>query len=380
MSYEPNLEDTRPQPAIRDEALTPGEVYGGIEEEARPGMGCGMLAFAGGALVLLAVIIVALASFAGWTTGQREASAFATATQASAIIDQVNRIPQDIASGNTTILNARLQYLATLTPGVPQVAEFSGTATALYTSRMLSATPAASATPIPEQPPQATAAASAEPTLAIEGFDTEVLLAQARLAVDSGQWNDAIELLDAVSGIDPDYESASVRRLLGQALNSYARELFNTYRPGDPGRLAEAIVLTDRAEQIGPLGDGLAYERNAAQLYLDARRTISLDPWQAIRALQGLYDLGQGRYFQEAQQELYNQWMALGDGQTSINEYCPAVQYYQNALNILATSAAAAKRDNATTVCSQATPVPLPGTLVAPPPGSTIAPLGVPGT
>jgi tetratricopeptide (TPR) repeat protein len=375
MSYESNLEDTRPQPPVVDgRPMQPGEVYDG--DAPSGGMGCGVMALIGTLLALVAVLIVGLATYAGWTSGQREAFILATATQVNRISEQLAFIPQDVASGNTVLLNVRLQFLATLTPGVPEVEAYSATATALYLSQLPTAAPTATATP----PPQIETPTPPEeplPTATSGGFDLAALLQRAQTAVDSGQWSEAIDLLEAINGIDPTYEAATVRRLLSQALNRYAAELYNTYRPGEAGRLAEAIVLTDRAEQIGPLEGGLAYERNAAQLYLDARRLIGFDAFQAIRALERLSSLGPGRYYDEARQELFNQWVALGDAQTQINEHCPAAQYYQSALNILSSGSVAAKRNNANTLCSQATPVPLPGTIFPTTEGGEIAPIGV---
>jgi hypothetical protein len=392
MIQEPNMEDTRPQPAVRDRPETPrktvemtqGVVYGGVDEGRRGG--CGLSALLLGGFALLALLIVVLASTAGFVSGQREGAGYATATQQSVIIDQINRIPQDVTSRNLALLNARLQFLATLTPGVPEVAQFSLTATALADELRATPTPTASATPTVASTGAAPAPTSTTPeslaTLPPESaFDTEALLAQAQTAVDSGQWQDAIALLDAISGIDADFQTTAVRNLLSRALNSYAALLYNSYAPGNPGRLAEAIVLTDRAEQIGPLADGLAFERNAAQLYLDARRAIGLDPFTAIRAFQRLYDQGgQGRYFAEAQQELFNQYVALGDTQAQIGEHCPAVGYYQSALNYLSSGSVSTRLRTSSDICAVATPVPLPGTNSAPLNLTPIAPIGVPGT
>lgn len=390
MIQEPNLEDTRPQPAVRDTQETPretvemtqGVVYGGVEEGRRSG--CGLSALLLGGFALLALLIVVLASAAGFVSGQREGAGYATATQQSVIIDQINRVPQDVASRNLALLNARLQFLATLTPGVPEVAQFSVTATVLADELRATPTPTITPTVASTRTTPAPSSTTPEPLATLppeSAFDTEALLAQAQTAVDGGQWQDAIALLDAISGIDADFQATTVRNLLSRALNSYAALLYNSYAPGNPGRLAEAIVLTDRAEQIGALADGLAFERNAAQLYLDARRAIGLDPFTAIRAFQRLYDQGgQGRYFAEAQQELFNQYVALGDAQAQIGEHCPAVGYYQSALNYLSSGSVSTRLRTSSDLCAVATPVPLPGTNVAPLNLTPIAPIGVPGT
>ncbi|MDX2141604.1 MAG: hypothetical protein SF123_26185 [Chloroflexota bacterium] len=379
MSYDPNLEDTRPQPAVQATApdMTPGEVYRSSYEDrpARRG-GCGLPVLGLFALGLVSLIIVALATAAGWVTGQRAAAGFANATQSAVIADQINRLPGDIANRNSLLVNARLQFLATLTPGVPEVGAFSQTATALHNSLLATATPAPTQTPVAATP----IAPTGEATMAIAetdgAFDLPALLQEAQTLVDSGQWADGIALLDAIVGIDPTFEAARVRNLLALALNSYARELYNSYQPGGGGRLAEAIVITDRAEQIGVLEGGLAVERQAAQLYLDARRSIGLDPFAAIRALERLYGLGPGRYYEEARQLIHDQYVLLGDAETGRNEHCPAANFYQSAVNYLANNNTIAKRNNASTLCAQATPVGTP----ALPNLTPIAPIGVPGT
>jgi tetratricopeptide (TPR) repeat protein len=328
------------------------------------------------ALGLVGAVIVALATAAGWATGQRAAAGFADATRNAVIVDQINRLPGDIANRNSLLVNARLQFLASLTPGVPEVAPFSQTATALHNSLL------ATATPDPTQTPAlaATLAPTGEATITIAetdgAFDLPALLQEAQTLADTGQWADAIALLDAIAGIDPAFETARVRNLLTLALNSYARELYNSYQPGGGGRLAEAIVISDRADQLGVLEGGLAVERQAAQLYLDARRSIGLDPFAAIRVLERLYGLGPGRYYEEARQLIHDQYVLLGDAETGRNEHCPAANFYQSAVNYLANSNTVAKRNNANTLCAQATPIGTP----ALPNLTPIAPIGVPGT
>src|SRR5690606_11698582 len=84
---------------------------------------------------------------AGWTSGQRQAQTFATATQQGVIQDQISRIPGDVASGNTVLLNARVQFLATLTPAVAGLDDLMSTATAVYLNTLPTETPQPTATP-----------------------------------------------------------------------------------------------------------------------------------------------------------------------------------------------------------------------------------------
>src|SRR5690606_18519743 len=87
-------DDTQP----RFPKVVPPETGGFIDPEPpqRGGPGCFIYAMVGTFLLGLSIVIVALASFAGWTSGQRTAQTNATATQSAAIEEQLNRIPADI--------------------------------------------------------------------------------------------------------------------------------------------------------------------------------------------------------------------------------------------------------------------------------------------
>src|SRR5262245_10529961 len=120
MTYTPSLEDTQPRPPYnpsqpdyppQSEPIPP-------VEEISVGPGCLIWGVVGAVGLGFALMIVLLAGVAGWTSGQRVADTNATATRSADINDQLTRIPGDVASGNTVYLQARIEYLATLTPGV----------------------------------------------------------------------------------------------------------------------------------------------------------------------------------------------------------------------------------------------------------------------
>jgi hypothetical protein len=386
MNHEPPFqpEDTRPGPAFD---APPGPLPTGLQygvpfrgdDSVGGGLGCGMYGLIGGVLLLFSLAIVALAAAAGWTSGQREANIILTSTQDAAIAEQLNRIPADIANGNLVLLDTRIRFLATLTPGVPIVAELQQTATALYLTSQPTATPSPSPTPTPTPTAQ-----DMEPTpdLIIPtspgGYDLASLLQQAQTAVDTAQWQDAIDLLDVIMGLDPLYESARVAALMRRALNSYALQLYNAGQP------AAANVIAGRAEELGLLDGSIQYERYMAELYLSARAGVSLGDPRAQAALQEILSQGRGgRYYAEAQQLLYDQYVRLGDAQVAIGEYCPAANYYRSAVNIFSSGVATGKLSMANTICAQATPTIDPFSPFAPSDGTPIpgfAPIGVPGT
>lgn len=360
-----SIDDTQPRvPAV--------DVPEDAEEGEGGGPGCALWGVVGFFGLGLAVVIVLLSGAAGWTSGQRQAQTFATATQQAEIQDQISRIPGDVASGNTVLLNARLQFLATLTPAVSGLGDLMSTATAVYLNTLPTETPQPTATP---EATDEIAAPVATPVFEVQietsssGYDLPGLLEQARTAIRLGQYAEGVDLLQVIEAVDSTYEAATVRGLMLEALTTQALRLF---RGG--GNLAEAILLVDEAEKYGlPADSELRYERYVAALYLNARSKIGTDFGAAIRALQEAYNVAPNYRDGEIRRLLFGQYVAYGDAWAAEGNYCSAFPQYQNALNIFNDGGVAAKRDNAELMCQQGTPVPGPD-------GQPIAPVGVPPT
>ena len=86
----------------------------GDDDTPAGGPGCLVWGVLSLVVVGCAGLTIVLSGIAGWTSGQRAAQINAAATQDAAIVQQLARIPQDIASGNQTLLSARLRYLCLL--------------------------------------------------------------------------------------------------------------------------------------------------------------------------------------------------------------------------------------------------------------------------
>ncbi len=372
-------DDTQPRSPFQ--AVTPPRGTPAVmvepEEPVRGGPGCVVMGLIGVVALGFALLIMILAGAAGWTSGQRIAQANATATQFTTINEQINRIPLDLGGGNLILAGVRLQYLATLTPGVSGLNELIGTATAVYLTNQPTLTP----TPSPTETPAPTQTSAPEATLeagtAAQGsgvsFDLNGLLKEAQDAIAVRDWDTAIDALDVIIRADRSFQANTVRTLMNQALTQKALVLF---RSGATGDLAEAILLTDRAEEFGNIDD-LAYESYIAGLYLEAISAVGINYPQAIRALSQLYS--QVPTYRDVGQQLFSQYMAYGDAWVAQSEYCPAAVQYQNALNIINDASANGKFSNAQTVCSQATPVGQPA-ATADPSAPGVAPVGAPGT
>jgi hypothetical protein len=375
------LEDTQPRSPFEDHPVEAArEILPDENMEATGrGTGCGLMGLVSALVLLLSILIVGLAAAAGWTAGQREANSNATATQNASVAEQMAHIPTDIASGNTALLGARLNYVATIAPGAPGFAEFAQTGTALA----LQLQPTATFTPSPTI--EATDEPEAEVTLEIVStpsgdspYDLASLLQEAQTAFDSMQYADAIELLEAISGVDPSFESSRVRQLLADAMNSYALQLYQSDSPA----LANTIV--SRIEALGlPLREGLSYERQVAEQFLNAQSMAAAGNPNAVRLLQELINQGAaGRYYTPARDELYAYYIRSGDFYAGSPDYgyCPAAEQYRLATGIYSSGDASGKLSFAENMCSQATPTPDPLLGGTPATGQPMAPIGVPGS
>ncbi|HVU10899.1 MAG TPA: hypothetical protein VHD90_06455 [Phototrophicaceae bacterium] len=356
MSY--SLEDTQPRAPFEGDPinLTPT-----IRPEDSGSRGsCLVTVLVIAMLLAVAVVIVALSGLAGWTSGQRTANTNATATQNAAISDQFNHLPSDIAAQNLPIIDARLRWLETQAPSLPDLNGYVMTATALYNLALPTATP----TPAPATEAAPTEAVTEDIAITPEsngGYDLAKILAQAQASMAASQWSDAVSYLDVILGADPNFQTQTVRTLMAQALNNYAMQLYNSNQP------AEANLIVNRAEQFGPLANGLDYERYAAELFLTAQSAVGTGDPTAIHALQQVLALGPGRYYTQAQKLLYNMYVAQGDNYMATSNSCTAVGSYQQAINVLPSGVANSKLAAAQNACQNATPVatgaftPIPG-------------------
>jgi hypothetical protein len=373
----PTPYDDHPISAAKE--IIPDEELAQYSDNAPRSGGCGITVLLLGTVALFGLIIVGLAAAAGWTSGQREASVRLTSTQSAAINAQIAHIPEDIASGNLVLLDARLRYLATITPAVSGINDYIATGTALYQTLQPTATLTPSLTPSPTMtvsPAPTADPAQITPSPTGSAYNLPALLAEAQGAYVSGNYSEAAELAEVIMAVDETYESVTVIGILTDSLNALARQYYNGGQP------AAGNQIVGRIEALGLfLGDGLAYERDVAEVYLNAMSNIGISFPRAIAALEELLTYGQGRYYNEALNELVNQYIAYGDALAYDPAYgfCPAVVQYQNAYNLTGSGTAGGKLNNATTMCSQATPPIDPALLGTPGAGGTVAPLGVPG-
>jgi hypothetical protein len=322
------------------------------EEEAEGGVpGCLLWGVVGLFMLGLSVGIVLLSTLAAWNDGLRVATGNATATKDSDINLQCSLIPSDLANGSVGLANTRLESLATLTPAVLCVLSYAPQVTAMYLTSVFTPSPTPTVTPTSTATAEVNTTpeviASPFPTSA-SGFDLNALFAEAQAQMASNNNLDAIETLDAIASIDPNFQKTQIDQMRFTALTVEATGIF---RGGDEDRLAEAIVLANRAEQYGNIGE-LAFERDIAAIYLRAIANANLNYPNAIRAFsQIVYDFSSPNY-RNAITQLNQQYVAYGTALLTGGDPCNARAQFDQALSIFNSADVSTSRSIADTQCN----------------------------
>ncbi len=245
---------------------------------------CLLWLVAAGFALLAALAIVLAAAYAGWSSGLGTALANATGAAEAELREQCDLLAQNLADKQFDLAGSRMEWLERLRPAPACLLSFAPTATAAYLLAQPSPTSAPTQTPAPSLPTAtATVAAPAVAPVPTEiskdeewDYDLEALLAEASREHQERNFTAAIETLEAIISIDDSYQRESVRNMLLEALTAQALALYRSFK------LSEAIVLTERAEAYGDIGE-LNYERYVAEIFLIGRHYKTTNPAEAVR-------------------------------------------------------------------------------------------------
>lgn len=351
-------------------------------EDSGPGcMAWGIMGLFG---LVIAIAIVLTAILAGFNNGLSTAHVTAAASTQQNIARQCTIIPDDIAQGRFAVLEARFESMTIDGVLADCAAVFAPQATIIYEQSLITPTqpptaiPTMTATSAP-QIVEVTTIATIAPVVSNSGYDLDALLVEARDFMATSEYGEAVITLDAIRSIDPNFETQTINGLLFNALTNQALFLYRS----DNGSLAEAILLTNRAEQFGDIqATELPFERSVAELYLDAQANMGLNYQLAISlfsqvvALSPNYPRGTGT----ASARLLEQYEAYGDAQLLGGESCQAENTFNTALSLSPNSLSlGAKATTANEQCRfgfLATIDP----NATPDPDATVAPIGQNGS
>ncbi len=277
-------EDTRPrapvsipppaeEPPIDPLADTAEIIVGGTA--ARPLL----LLLVLGTTLCLCLLMVGFAGFAGYRDGLATNDARLTQTIATGIAEQYRMGVNDLAQGYAELAAARFAWIVE-TVNAP--AAYAGdSAQLLATARAIvsyTPTPAPTDTPTPSStpspsptPPLPSPTPSPEP-----GQDPAYLFEQAQTAMRLVRYEEAIEWLDALRALAPDYRTAEVEDLLVKALTEQGKLYLRGQNPDGADMLARGVLLIYRANDIRPVQPStLLGEAIFVEMYLNARNYVN---------------------------------------------------------------------------------------------------------
>lgn len=217
----------------------------------------------------MCLAIIVLAGFAGVRDELSAIGTEAVETRQADVATQYTRGNREFDGGLYEIAEIRFEYVETQIPG------YQDAARRLQQVRdILAYTPTPSPTSTPTEtsiPPTATLE-EGQPTVAPSptGPDPAALYGQAQTALNAYLYEDAIEWLEALRQLAPNYRRAEVTEQLMRALTVEGSNYLRGYNADGEDRLAQGVQLINRAADLGYNGEFI-FEADFVSRYLAAR-------------------------------------------------------------------------------------------------------------
>ena len=265
------LEDTQPRPPVFG-VLIHADDEEEIEEPPRSGCRNPLLMVTVGlAFGLMCIASIALAGLAGWRDGTNLAGTKRAAAIVATVGIQAGLAQADCTAGRYELCLERCKFIATQQPGYP------GMAVCINSAQIaLSATPTPTTLPLGPTPthsptaPRSTTPGPSPTATTSGGFSREDLFVRGQEAFRTDDYENAMKWLEALRGLDPDYQRSQVEDMLMTTYDALGKTYENA------GQLSEMIFVIQKGEAIRPFPTGSSWDFtvNVAQLYLDARNYL----------------------------------------------------------------------------------------------------------
>ena len=266
-----------------------------------------------GALAL--VLIAMLSAFSGYASGINLRRSAESTQVAGAADEQYQLALEDIAQGQYFRARQRLEYVIKANPNYPGAADkLAEVLLELNTTATPTLVPTPTVTPTPDT------------------RNIQDLYNQADQAMLNSLWTEAIDALLALRKIDPAYEAVKVDGQLFVALRNRGRD--KILKESD---LEGGIYDLTLASKFGPLDSEAQGLLNWTTLYITGASFWGIDWEQAVSYFQqvapqtpNLMDGSKMTATERLRQALFE----LGNQQAASNQYCKALQNYQQSLAI----------------------------------------------
>ena len=304
-------------------------------------------------IVILVLVILSGAGYAGYEAGLTQRDSQARATQAADLDQQYQLGLADIAAGRYQVAQARFEYILQLDPQYRDAGQ-----------KLAQVRAAMAVTPTPTLAP---ATATPSPTIAAtQSHAAADLFAQAQTQFAAGDWDGVVTTLSRLRAVDATYEAVKANGMLYVAYrNRGVAQISGT-------DIESGMFDLDKAEAIGPLDSEALNYRAWGRLYLAAQSFWGLNWGQAMQILQQLHLIAP--YFHDTAALLYTATVNYAVQLAHSGDNCGAAQHYAEAQALKADPKIAAALATATTDCAltpTAPPTNTPSTPVVP--GSIVA-------
>ena len=304
--------------------------------------------------ILSLLLLVGLGGYGGYATGigdRQNAEASVTSKQ---LTEQFTLAQDDLAAGRFETAKQRLEYIIKKDPGFPGAQE------KLTEVLVMSSIPTSTPVPTPTSTPD------------FSGAENAYLRAQQ--LIQTQDWPNALNALDTIRKLDPNYKTAQVDGMYYFALRNHGYNLINR-----DGNLEGGIYYLTLAERFGPLDNTAVGLREGARAYITGASFWEIDWKQAVDIFAqvglGWPSLWDGTM--TASQRLYQASMRYGDQLFAADDFCGAYKQYTNAMNLGKLDNTSEKHFNkAFTTCYPPTPtVEIPTATDVPTEVPTVAPV-----
>lgn len=235
-----------------------------------------------GAPLCLCLLLVGFASVAGYRDGLATNDARFTQEVATSIAEQYRIGVSDLTQGYAELAADRFAWIVETVQAPEALAGDS--ADLLATARAIASytpTPSPTATPTPSPTPTPTLSPTAQATAAPGDTpnpleDPARLYEQAATAMSVMRYEEAIEWLDVLRALAPDYRPAEVEAMLIEALTQQGKLYLRGQNPDGADMLARGVLLIYRANDIRPVEPStLLGEAIFVEMYINARNYVN---------------------------------------------------------------------------------------------------------
>lgn len=296
-------------------------------------------------LIVVAVLLgwFLVVGYLGLQSGQKDLVEKRAVEEAALLDRQIALAREDLTKGSYNLASRRLAYVLERDPNNQEAIELHQQAQAeleaVTTSQPASA---ATATPTPEPLPSATPGLISDP---------QAELKRVRRLVDNHSWKEALSALIAFQRQFPSHERQETDKLLYDVYINQGLSLLE----GEEVELG--LFYLGQAEKLGDLSQEVLDYRLWAELYLQGIAFYGVNWDVAIYYFREL--CLSAPFYQSACELLQESLVNRADQYAVALDWCPAREFYQEALQYDRTQSLVEKSTQAREACLLATPTPL---------------------